>query len=63
MVRRKTRVSLVGAVLLGAIWITTVAWAATVKQNTLPGEGLDIGRSGIVDERRFYAVNMGNPNR
>jgi len=62
VVRRKTRVSLVGAVLLGAIWITTVAWAATVNQNTLPGEGLDIGRSGIVDERRFYAVNMGNPN-
>lgn len=62
VVRRKTRISLVGAVLLGAIWITTVSWAATVNQNTLPGEGLDIGRTGIVDERRFYAVNMGNPN-
>ncbi|GED96326.1 hypothetical protein nbrc107697_03650 [Gordonia crocea] len=62
IVRRKTRTTLGGAVLLGIIWIATVSWASIVNQNTLPGEGLDIGRSGIVDERRFYAVNMGNPN-
>ncbi|MFT3901390.1 MAG: hypothetical protein QM728_14245 [Gordonia sp. (in: high G+C Gram-positive bacteria)] len=62
VVRRKTRTALGGAVLLGVIWISTVWWAVAVHENTLPGDGLDIGRVGIVDERRFYAVNMGNPN-
>ncbi len=62
VVVRKTRTALGGAVLLGIVWIATVCWAVAVHENTLPGEGLDIGRHGIVDERRFYAVNMGNPN-
>ena len=62
VVRRKTRTALGGAVLLGLVWVATVSWAVAVHENTLPGEGIDIGRAGIVDERRFYAVNMGNPN-
>ncbi|WP_301546815.1 hypothetical protein [Gordonia sp. X0973] len=62
VVRTKTRTALGGAVLLGLVWIATVTWAIVVHENTLEGEGLDIGRVGIVDERRFYAVNMGNPN-
>ncbi|MFT4201346.1 hypothetical protein [Gordonia sp. (in: high G+C Gram-positive bacteria)] len=62
VVRRKTRTALGGAVLMGLIWIATVSWAIVVHENTLEGDGLDIGRVGIVDERRFYAVNMGNPN-
>ncbi|GAB09847.1 arabinosyltransferase AftB [Gordonia araii NBRC 100433] len=62
VVQRRTRTSLGGAVLLGVVWIATVSWAVVVHQNTLEGEGIDIGRSGIVDERRFYAVNMGVAN-
>jgi arabinofuranosyltransferase len=44
------------------MWVTTLVWAITSHQNGLPNAGIDIGRSGIVDERRFYVTNMGNEN-
>lgn len=50
------------AVAMVAFWVTTLVWAITVHENTLPNGGIDIGRSGIVDERRFYVTNMGNEN-
>lgn len=61
-VRRRTRVQLAGSVIMGAFWVTIVAWAAVCSHNVLPNAGTDIGRSGIVDERRFYVTNMGNEN-
>ncbi|MFW0789747.1 flagellar motor control protein ZomB [Gordonia sp. CPCC 205333] len=63
--RRRSRLAqwqLGGAVLMGALWITTLVWAVNSHENTLPNAGIDIGRSGIVDERRFYVTNMGNEN-
>ncbi|MDY6807808.1 MAG: flagellar motor control protein ZomB [Actinomycetota bacterium] len=60
--RRRTRVQLAGSVVMGAFWVTIVAWAAVCSHNVLPNAGTDIGRSGIVDERRFYVTNMGNEN-
>ncbi|MYR07497.1 hypothetical protein GTV32_14840 [Gordonia sp. SID5947] len=59
---RRTRVQLVGSVVMAAIWVTTLVWAVDSHENVLPNAGIDIGRSGIVDERRFYTTNMGNPN-
>ncbi|ALG86496.1 membrane protein [Gordonia phthalatica] len=50
-----------GLLLLGGV-ITTVWWGAAVNQTVLPNAGMDIGRDGIVDERRFYVTNMGNEN-
>ncbi|MFW0797587.1 flagellar motor control protein ZomB [Gordonia sp. CPCC 205515] len=60
--RRRTRMALAGAGALAAFWVTTLVWAIVCHQNTLPNAGIDIGRSGIVDERRFYVTNMGNEN-
>ncbi|MEE4023936.1 flagellar motor control protein ZomB [Gordonia sp. PKS22-38] len=60
--RRRVRLQLAGSAVMGAFWVTTVAWAAVCSQNVLPNAGIDIGRSGIVDERRFYVTNMGNTN-
>lgn len=40
----------------------TVWWAAAISQNVLSDAGMDIGRDGIVDERRFYVANMANEN-
>ncbi|WP_235831385.1 flagellar motor control protein ZomB [Gordonia zhaorongruii] len=48
------------AVIVG--WGATVWWGAAVNQTVLPNAGMDIGRSGIVDERRFYVANMANEN-
>ncbi|GAB22601.1 MAG TPA: hypothetical protein DIW80_05765 [Gordonia polyisoprenivorans] len=59
---RRTRLQLVGSTVLAAMWITTIAWAAIVHEDVLPNAGIDIGRSGIVDERRFYVTNMGIEN-
>ena len=50
-----------GLLLLGGV-VTTVWWGAAVNQTVLPNAGMDIGRDGIVDERRFYVTNMGNEN-
>ncbi|MET9201899.1 flagellar motor control protein ZomB [Gordonia sp. NPDC003585] len=60
--RRRIRAQLVGATLMAALWVTTLVWAITCHENSLPNAGIDIGRSGIVDERRFYVTNMGNEN-
>ncbi|MGC5247034.1 flagellar motor control protein ZomB [Gordonia sp. DT219] len=59
---RRTRLQLVGSTLLAAMWIATIAWAVVAHENVLPNAGIDIGRSGIVDERRFYVTNMGIEN-
>ncbi|GAB18799.1 arabinosyltransferase AftB [Gordonia effusa NBRC 100432] len=59
---RVARWQLGGAVLMAGLWITTLVWAVNSYQNILPNAGIDIGRSGIVDERRFYVTNMGNEN-
>ncbi|MGB3695965.1 MAG: flagellar motor control protein ZomB [Gordonia sp. (in: high G+C Gram-positive bacteria)] len=50
-----------GLILLGGV-VTTVWWGVAVNQTVLPNAGMDIGRDGIVDERRFYVTNMGNEN-
>ncbi|MBY4570429.1 hypothetical protein ACN95_10420 [Gordonia sihwensis] len=50
-----------GLLLLGGV-VTTVWWGVAVNQTVLPNAGMDIGRDGIVDERRFYVTNMGNEN-
>lgn len=59
---RRTRLQLAGSLVMIGMWITVVAWAAIVHEDVLPNAGIDIGRSGIVDERRFYVTNMGNEN-
>ena len=59
---RRARVRLGGAVALVAIWITMLVWGSTYQSTVLPNAGTSIGRSGIVDERRFYVTNMGNQN-
>ncbi|NDK92425.1 glycosyltransferase family 39 protein [Gordonia desulfuricans] len=59
---RRTRLQLAGSVIMAGLWVTTVVWAAMVHETVLPNAGIDIGRSGIVDERRFYVTNMGNEN-
>lgn len=59
---RRVRVALAGAGVLTAFWVTTLVWAIVCHENTLPNAGIDIGRSGIVDERRFYVTNMGHEN-
>lgn len=40
----------------------TVWWAAAISQEVLTEAAMDIGRDGIVDERRFYVANMANEN-
>ncbi|NMO02983.1 hypothetical protein HH308_17360 [Gordonia sp. TBRC 11910] len=63
--RNRTRLAqwqLGGAVLMAGLWVTTLVWAINSHENMLPNAGIDIGRSGIVDERRFYVTNMGNEN-
>lgn len=60
--RRLVLSQLVGSVVLAALWVTTLVWAIASHENVLPNAGIDIGRSGIVDERRFYVTNMGIEN-
>ncbi|MFT4044986.1 MAG: hypothetical protein QM673_17630, partial [Gordonia sp. (in: high G+C Gram-positive bacteria)] len=60
--RRRQVVSAGVSVVMAAVWVTTVVWAVICHENVLPNAGIDIGRSGIVDERRFYVTNMGNEN-
>ncbi len=40
----------------------TVWWGAAISQRVLSDAGMEIGREGIVDERRFYVANMANEN-
>ncbi|WP_374107308.1 flagellar motor control protein ZomB [Rhodococcus sp. BP-313] len=52
-----------GVVLLGAgafVWVVTVIWAFFAANTTGMPEGSIVGRSGIVDERAFYALNTGH---
>lgn len=58
----RTRTQFLGGVVLAAMWVTTLVWAIANHANVLPNSGIDIGRTGIVDERRFYVTNMGNEN-
>lgn len=60
--RRRVLVQCGGATVMAALWITTLVWAIVCHEKVLPNAGIDIGRSGIVDERRFYVTNMGNEN-
>ncbi|WP_308196946.1 flagellar motor control protein ZomB [Rhodococcus sp. CH91] len=48
------------AAALGLMWLTTVVWAAFASNTTGMTEGAVVGRSGIVDERAFYALNTGH---
>ncbi|GAB04486.1 hypothetical protein GII30_22630 [Gordonia amarae] len=59
---RRARIRLGSAVVLAAIWITTLVWGCLYQSTVLPNAGTSIGRSGIVDERRFYVTNMGIQN-
>ncbi|MGP3706612.1 flagellar motor control protein ZomB [Gordonia paraffinivorans] len=60
--RRRAGLGLAGSVAMAGMWITVLVWAITTHSTVLPNAGIDIGRSGIVDERRFYVTNMGNEN-
>ncbi|MFT4128245.1 MAG: flagellar motor control protein ZomB [Gordonia sp. (in: high G+C Gram-positive bacteria)] len=51
-----------GTLVLAGAWITTIVWGVNAHEKVLPNAGIEIGRSGIVDERRFYVTNMGNEN-
>ncbi|MFC8177321.1 MULTISPECIES: flagellar motor control protein ZomB [Nocardiaceae] len=44
----------------GLVWVTTVVWAFFAANTTGMPEGSIVGRSGIVDERAFYALNTGH---
>nr|WP_176444394.1 flagellar motor control protein ZomB [Rhodococcus kyotonensis] len=43
-----------------AVWIVTIVWAFFAANTTGMPEGSIVGRSGIVDERAFYALNTGH---
>lgn len=42
------------------LWLGTVVWAFFASNTTGMTEGAVVGRSGIVDERAFYALNTGH---
>ena len=44
----------------GLVWVTTVIWAFFAANTTGMPEGAIVGRTGIVDERAFYALNTGH---
>nr|WP_253647942.1 flagellar motor control protein ZomB [Williamsia deligens] len=56
--RRAVTTEIVGAVLSTAFFVTVVVWAIATSHSPGMHNGTDIGRSGIVDERRFYIQNM-----
>lgn len=58
----RSRYQLGAGLVLFAGFITTAWWGVAVSQTVLPNAGMEIGRDGIVDERRFYVTNMGNEN-
>lgn len=45
---------------LAVLWLGTVVWTAAAANTTGMTEGAVVGRSGIVDERAFYALNTGH---
>lgn len=44
----------------GVLWLGVVVWSAIAANTTGMPEGAVVGRSGIVDERAFYALNTGH---
>jgi arabinofuranosyltransferase len=48
-----------GAVVMTGLWITTVVWALSTSHVAGMKNGTEIGRQGIVDERRYYIQNIG----
>ena len=42
------------------VWLSTVVWASLVAFTGGSAAGTTIGKSGIVDERAFYALNTGH---
>ncbi|MFC7450457.1 flagellar motor control protein ZomB [Rhodococcus daqingensis] len=55
---RGTALFAVGA----AAWVITVVWAISVSNSSGMPNGTVVGKSGIVDERNFYALNTGHPH-
>ncbi|MFD4180474.1 flagellar motor control protein ZomB [Rhodococcus sp. NPDC058514] len=53
---RGTALFAVGAV----AWLTIVVWAIAVSNSSGMPNGTVVGKSGIVDERNFYALNTGH---
>lgn len=47
---------------MAVIWIATMIWAGVTAQSPGMHNGDEIGRGGIVDERRFYIANLSNPH-
>jgi arabinofuranosyltransferase len=45
---------------LAVLWLGTVLWSFFASNTTGMTEGAVVGRSGIVDERAFYALNTGH---
>ncbi|WP_035719369.1 hypothetical protein [Gordonia shandongensis] len=58
----RRRRQLAASIALVGGWVTVVWWGVAAHDTVLPNAGMDIGRDGIVDERRFYVTNMGNEN-
>ncbi|MFM9377190.1 hypothetical protein [Gordonia sp. VNK21] len=56
------RRQLVAGVLTVLAVAGTAWWGAVASSNVLSASPMDIGRNGIVDERRFYVANMANEN-
>ncbi|WP_237341615.1 flagellar motor control protein ZomB [Williamsia soli] len=48
-----------GTVVMAGLWITTVVWAISTSHVAGMKNGTEIGRGGIVDERRYYIQNIG----
>ncbi|SIS21177.1 flagellar motor control protein ZomB [Williamsia sterculiae] len=57
--RERSAPQLAGAAAMLALFVTTAVWALLTAQSPGMTNGTDIGRSGIVDERRFYIHNLG----
>nr|WP_231496527.1 flagellar motor control protein ZomB [Rhodococcus sp. UNC363MFTsu5.1] len=55
----RTRSTALFAVGAGA-WLVTVIWAISVSNSSGMPNGTVVGKSGIVDERNFYALNTGH---
>lgn len=56
--RRLVVAGMAGSVASAALFLTVAVWAVLTSQSSGMHNGTDIGRSGIVDERRFYIQNM-----
>jgi arabinofuranosyltransferase len=56
---RSQIVNWVGAGAMAGLWITTVVWAISTSHVAGMKNGTEIGRGGIVDERRYYIQNIG----